>query len=375
MPTWEVAFDRHIQIDDIELIRAVAEAEAIAKFIRDVPLPPSVQSQLDRLNIMRAVHGTTGIEGADLDEEEVGRVLDAQTTERVLPASREREEQEVRNAGAVMKLVAEIIERESSRPLAEETICEMHRLTTQGIDYENNVPGAYRSHSVRAGTYVPPRDGANVRRLMAEFIEWLNGPPATNWPPVIRAIAAHFYFISIHPFGDGNGRTARAIESYLLYQAGVNVLGFYSLANFYYRRRAEYEQLLDFCRFNGDGELTPFVRFAVTGLVDELKDVHARAIGAITRIAFRDYYRSGIEFNPDMKGAVKGRLVVFMDELHEPVVEADLLSRRNLLSQIWASVSQRTMLRDLERLEDMDLIVREGGTVRPHYEAMSQFRR
>ncbi|MBK9546926.1 MAG: Fic family protein [Dehalococcoidia bacterium] len=58
------------------------------------------------------------------------------------------------------------------------------------------------------------------------FVRWLNTPPASNWPPIARAIAAHFYFISVHPFGDGNGRTA-FVGGFLLYQAKVNALGFY----------------------------------------------------------------------------------------------------------------------------------------------------
>lgn len=77
MPTWDVTFDRHITLDDVELIRSLAEAEAIAKFIRGVPLPPEARERIDRLNIMRAVHGTTGIEGSELDEGEVQRVLEA----------------------------------------------------------------------------------------------------------------------------------------------------------------------------------------------------------------------------------------------------------------------------------------------------------
>ena len=78
-----------------------------------------------------------------------------------------------------------------------------------------------------------------------------------------RAIAAHFYLVSIHPFGDGNGRTARAIESFLLYQAGVNAFGFYSLANFYYRERDRYVRELTDARFHHGGELTPFVLFGL----------------------------------------------------------------------------------------------------------------
>ena len=375
MPTWDVTFDRHIQLDDIALIRSVAEAEAAAKFIRGVPLPPSTQERLDRLNIMRAVRGTTGIEGADLTEEEVGRILEEPHDKPVLPESRAREEQEARNAEAVMRFVANTTDEDERRPLTEEVIREVHRRTTAGIDYPNNEPGVYRSHAVQAGSHVPPRDSTAVARLMAEFAEWVNAPPALNWPAVVRAVAAHFYFVSIHPFGDGNGRTARAIESYLLYQSGVNVLGFYSLANFYYRNRAEYIELLNHCRFNEDRDLTPLIRFAIAGLVEELETIREEVIAAITEVAFRDYYRDILQFSTGISGAVMGRLLVFMENLAGPVQEADLSSLRTPLSAIWSGLSAKTRARDLVRLESLGLIVREHGTIRPHYEAMSQFRR
>ena len=142
-----------------------------------------------------------------------------------------------------------------------------------------------------AGNYVPPENGEEVRRLMAEFTRWFNTGHAREWDPVIRAIVAHFFVISIHPFGDGNGRTSRAVESYLLYQAGVNARGFYSLANYYYRNRSAYVQGLDNVRFRTDPDLTPFVLFALKGLVEELEIVHQEVIAEVQIISFRDYAR------------------------------------------------------------------------------------
>lgn len=374
MPTWDVTFDRRIALDDLALIRAVAEAEAVAKFIRGVPLSPAIRERLDRLNIMRAVRGTTGIEGTELAEEEVGRILEAPPERPVLPASRARDEREARNAATVMEFVARTIGADPARPLTEELVCELHRLTTGGIDYPHNEPGVYRSHAVRVGDYVPPRDAASVRRLMAAFVDWLNTPPVTGWHPVVRAIAAHFYFVSIHPFGDGNGRTARAVESWLLYQTGVNVLGFHSLANFYYRNRPEYIQHLSRCQTENGKDLTPFIRFAAAGLVEELETVRGEVLAAITHIAFRDHSRSTIQSGSGLNASVRARLAAFMDELAEPVDEAGLLARRGPLAHVWTGVSRKTLTRDLARLEGLGLIVREDGAVRPRHEAMSQLR-
>ncbi len=375
MPSWDVKFDRLVRLDDIEVIRTIAEAEVVAKFIRGMPLRPSVQARLDRLNIMRAVRGTTGIEGADLDEDEVERVLASPPDERVLPVAKAREEQEARNAGAVMRFVAQTLGTDRTQTLTAPFVRELHRLTTEGIDYPNNVPGEYRTHAVSAGTYVPPRSGDEVRRLMEEFVSWLNEPPATKWPPIVRALAAHFYFISIHPFGDGNGRTARAIESYLLYQAGVNVLGFYSLANFYYRRRGEYEQMLDLCRFSDARDLTPFILFAATGLTEELDAVHEEVIAEATRTAFREYARETILGAGGVSASVRARLAQFLHELEGELDEREFLSKRDPLARFHGNASRKTMTRDLDRLERLGLISRENGAIRPRLDAMEQFKR
>ncbi len=89
--------------------------------------------------------------------------------------------------------------------------------------------------------------------------------------------------------GDGNGRTARAAESYLLYQAGVNARGFYSLANYYYRNRAEYINHLRRVQSRARDDLTRFVLFALRGLSEELEAVHGDVIDEVRIISFRDH--------------------------------------------------------------------------------------
>src|SRR4030042_2131185 len=245
MPKWDVSFDLRVGVDDPDIVKALTRIEAMAVVVRDIPIPPGAQRRIDRLNILRAVVGTTGIEGAELTDDEVGRIMAASPGERVLPPSRQREEMEARNAERVTRYVAEALEKDTDLPLTEQLVCTFHELITSGIDYENNEPGIYRSHPAHAGTYVPPRDREDIQRLMKGFVQWFNRGEPLYWPSPVRAIVAHFYIVSIHPFGDGNGRTARAVESFLLYQGGINARGFCSLANHYYRNRDRNIGLLD----------------------------------------------------------------------------------------------------------------------------------
>lgn len=374
MPQWEVNFDCRLYIQDPEIVESVARVAALSSVIRGIPIPPSVQEKIDALNIMRAVRGTTGIEGTEVSETEVEQIIAAAPEQRVLPESRRRAEQEVRNAEQVMRFIADKLRNDPTYPVTEELIRTIHRLTTENIDYPANRPGYYRDHAVHAGTYVPPRTGDEVRQLMAKFVEWFNEGPSRVWPPAIRAIVAHFYVISIHPFGDGNGRTARGIESFLLYQGGVNSRGFYSLANYYYQNRSAYEAMLDHVRFKTNGDLTPFVKFALRGLVSEQEMVHQEILSEVTIIAFRDFARETLTHDGKLGTKPGERMFHFLLGLpDEPVPLSRLRKGGHPLSELYHRVTAKTLSRDLNYLRSRGLIRIEGDLIRANIEVMKEF--
>ena len=75
MPSWNINFDLHIDSLSPELIRLIAQSQALAAVIRDIPITPFIQRKIDKLNILRAVKGTTGIEGANLTLKEVETLI------------------------------------------------------------------------------------------------------------------------------------------------------------------------------------------------------------------------------------------------------------------------------------------------------------
>ena len=356
------------------ILENVAQVHALSRVIRGIPIPPYVQQRLDRLNILRAVRGTTGIEGTELSEEEVDLVVESPPGDAPLGPGREREEQEVRNAEALMRYVGEYLEHNPSALVTEELILEFHRILTQGINYPHNEPGRYRNHSVVVGSYRPPTTGEEVRRLMTEFVRWFNTGLPMHWDPVLRAIAAHFYVVSIHPFGDGNGRTSRAVESFLLYKAGVNVRGYYSLSNYYYQNRPEYINNLNRVRAQGIFNLTPFVGFALHGLVDELTQVHAEVLGEIRIIAFRDYAREMLSHSGRLGTPAGQRQLNFLIGLSNgPASLRELRSGRHPLSHLYRDVTTRTLTRDLNALKRENLIIAAGDEIRANLELMTRF--
>jgi Fic family protein len=87
----------------------------------------------------------------------------------------------------------------------------------------------------------PPAD-----RLEAEtsrFLDWLNGP--SNEPPLLKAGLGHLWFVTLHPFDDGNGRIARAIGDLLLARADGSPQRFYSLSAQIQRERKAYHDILE----------------------------------------------------------------------------------------------------------------------------------
>ena len=116
-------------------------------------------------------------------------------------------------------------------------------------------------------------EAPRARRLddeMARFLDWFNqrGTDVDLRKPAI----AHLWYVTLALYDDGNGRTAQAVESFLLYRTGTNARGYYSLANYYYRNRNEYIHQLNRVRTRND--LTPFVTFTLQGMVSELQAVY-----------------------------------------------------------------------------------------------------
>jgi Fic family protein len=369
MPSWDVRFDLNIDLSNPQLVRLVERAHALAAVIREIPIPPYLQKKLDAVNILRAVRGTTAIEGSLASVQEVQDIMDAPQGTRVLAPSRGREEQEVRNAQTVMDYIAKLIRRFPDHPLTQRLIRELHRQVTKDIPYENNEPGYYRSHPVAVGTYSPPETGDEVRILMKDFVEWLKVPPAVNFDPIILALVAHFYLISIHPFGDGNGRTSRAVESLLLYRGKVNARGFYSLSNYYYQRRDEYVWHLNNARFSSENSLTPFMMFALNGLVEELQSVHTDVINEVRVISFRDFARETFLTHGlfGTKAGERGfQFLMGMSREAMPMPEVYALP-------LYKGVTRRTIQRDIKFLRTHDLVVLQDGELMPNLEVMSQF--
>lgn len=369
MATWEVTFNPQIAMDS--LVPLFTEIEAFKLSVSKIPLPPHLAQEIDKIIIVHQIKGTTGIEGNTLSEDQIKEVIGASTSEEHAPFN--EEEQEVINADKVLQWIRRTIKEQSSPYITEELIGTLHQITTNGCGYPGNTPGRYRQHRVTAGEFTPP-DHQEVPRLMEEFITFINSREAIErYRPLIRAIVAHFYLITIHPFGDGNGRTSRALEAYILCQGGYNVRGFYSLANYFYRHRQQYIDHLQATRFSYHGNLTEFIRFALEGYVQELQNIQDLILEYARRVMFRDLYLQTLQ-----NGPTRGRGIGVMEFLtfyaQEGIpIEAYRNRTHRIIASIYRNLSPKTILRDLTFLQEQGLVVLHEGVIKANLDLMNDY--
>lgn len=178
------------------------------------PLPSELIKNLDEWFRVEFTYASNAIEGNTLSRQETALVLEKGTT---VEGKTLREHLEVTNHAKAIDFIRELLaEKYHKRKIGATDILDIHRIILRGIDDTN--AGRYRTVAVRiAGANVILPNPVKIPELMEDFIQWLHR--MTNHPVKIAA-DAHFKLVSIHPFVDGNGRTARLLMNLLLMQEG-----------------------------------------------------------------------------------------------------------------------------------------------------------
>ena len=343
-----------------ELLPFLLESRILYETVRDLPILPDLSTQIEEELIRRSIFGTAALEGNPLTEEKVGQII----SEPAEGTQMERAEKEIRNLKvAYDSFIRKLQVSESVFKLEEDHIKKIHSIVTHDIEHEYNVPGRYRNHLVKVGdaehggVYTPPKALIDIEMLMREFTTWINREDILSLEPPIRAALAHYQFGIIHPFGDGNGRTARLLEALLMRLAGMKYVPI-MLSNFYYRNMDDYFWAFSRARKNKEYDVTPFVGFVLQGVVESLNEIKGRIIFFIRKFALRDYYvflRTGKQITQRQHDL----LVMLLDELI-PFTLGDLFSV-SPFNVLYRAVSERTARRDMKKLVEAQLLyVAEG---------------
>lgn len=346
---------------DFETIYRLGQCEAIVSTLALLPLTPSVRREMLRVSLIKGATATTSIEGNTLSEEDV-RKIDEGTAS--IPESRRYQEKEVSNVlNALNTIMFQVVKGENISRITPELIREFNRQVGEGIDEQHfrAVAGSYRMHEVSVGNYRPP-EHQYVSEAMRKFCDWLPRefmPSIERQSPlyecIIEAIVSHVYLVWIHPFGDGNGRTARLVEFYLLLRGGVPDICSHVLSNHYNETRGDYyAQLINAGK---SGDLSSFIKYAVGGLLDGLKEVLKKAQSDQITNYWRNYLYSCLDA-ASLRREVRKRfasLLVSMD-INRAYTIVDLRTISAPVVFAYAKLGERQLAVDVKRLVDMGLI-------------------
>jgi len=217
------------------------------------PLPPELVSNLDDWFRVELTYSSNAIEGNTLTRRETALVVQKGLT---VSGKSLSEHLEAHNHAKALDFVRGVAER-TTDSVNESDILRLHGLILQGIDDQN--AGCYRCVPVRiSGSMVVLPNHMKVQRLMTDFVEQVLANPQ-ELHPVEIATQAHYELVTIHPFADGNGRTARLLMNLALMQHG------YPPAIIAMRQRERYISSLELLRIGELAKLTgqtvPTIRY------------------------------------------------------------------------------------------------------------------
>jgi len=272
-------FQPHYRITG-KVAKALMGIEADRQVVSHLPLTAPMLDSLRRTARLLSTHFSTQIEGNRLTPAQVERVVEGEGN---FPG-RERDEAEVRHYFAALEHVEKL--RRKPGPLTEKDIRTIHGLVMTGKpkatpyrDGQNVIRDARNGRTV----YMPP-EAKDVPGLMKELVRWVNAAFREGELPVPVVVAlAHYQFATIHPYFDGNGRTARLLTTLLLHRSGYGLNGIYSLEEYYAQNLNGYYAGLSLGESHNyyfgraEGDVTPFLEYFCTGMAEAFARVRQRA--------------------------------------------------------------------------------------------------
>ncbi len=371
-----IDFTLDLKSADYRFWITLGEIQSTCEHIAGVPLSPSVAKQVHQLYLAKGAWATTAIEGNTLSEEDA---RDRVAGKLQLPPSKAYLGQEIDNILIACNLIASRLENEYFPTITTESILEFNKLVLEKLESSPEVvPGMLRKHSVGVGNYLgaPAED---CQFLMDQLCEWLNGPafrPDQNSIAfgVMRAIIAHLYTAWIHPFGDGNGRTARLVEVQILLSAGVPSPASHLLSNHYNATRNMYYLRLDASSRSASGVLD-FVRYALEGFLDGLREQQQVIRTYQWEVGWRQsIYDAFVELTSETDKRRRDLVLEISAKDEGKLIPLNKLRELSgKTAQLYAGKSQQTLMRDVELLSSMSLVLLTKDGVRSRREHILQF--
>lgn len=194
----------------------------------------------------------------------------------------------------------------------------------------------------------PPR--TTLEAELKRFLQWYNLPPA-KLNPYVRAAISHLWFVTLHPFDDGNGRVARALADRALAQADNNPVRFYSHSAAIMAKRSEYYALLEKTQ-KGTLEITEWLSWFIATLIDAVALSKNRFAQVMVKVRFWQRHAQTVLNDREVK--VLNRL---LDSYGEEFIDGISASKYRSI----ARVSKATATRELAGLVRKGCLVKLPG--------------
>lgn len=349
------------------LLTYVTRIESAKAVIDNSPLVPAWESKFRNDASLRTIHYGTKIEGNELTKEQAQKVVRLEgyvdSKEAALKAgviARDRDIQEVLNYRNVMMWIDQQDALHSQGLFSEKTLKSLHSLTMQRL-IEDKYIGQFRDKQVVVKSAT---DGQIVFRppvsfeipfLVEDFLSWLNSPLSGGVHPIFKAAIIHYQFVYIHPFIEGNGRTARAMATLSLYNSGYDFKRFFSLEQYFDGDVERYYQALLSVQQNEGADLTYWLEYFTYGLALEIDKVKHQVM----------------KLSKDLK--MKKELGAQVALSERQILLLELLQNQGQMTssdaqRVLPNISVDTILRDLKDLINKNVIKKKGVTKGVRYE-------
>lgn len=276
------------------IARALMEIEAAKAIIENTPLSPAIEAELRYKARVRSTHYSTRIEGNKLTLKEAQEVIEHKKT----PFhGRERDINEVRNYWNALLKIEDWARNKIE--FSEDLLKRLHALVEKG---KRAKPTPYRDgqnvirDSASGGIVYMPPESKDVPKLMTEMVKWVRFAEKEKVPVPIIASLLHYQFVTIHPYYDGNGRTARLLATFILQRDGYGLNGFFSMEEHHARDLVKYYSSLvvhehhNYYEGRADAELTSWVEYFVALLAKVFSQAKDETL---------KYAEKGMPFEPE----------------------------------------------------------------------------
>lgn len=292
------------------VLDALIEAKAAMISLTKIPYQKQWAEQLQVVQLKREVAGTSRIEGADFTDGELDAAIN-ETIEQLHTRSQ-------RQASSTVKAYKWIAALENDKPITEDLISTIHRIIITDADDDHCPPGVLRQKDQNVIFGVPKHRGCEggipCRDAFMLLCQAIN-KNFRDHDPLIQAIAAHYHLASMHPFLDGNGRTARALEALMLQRIGLRDSLFIAMSNYYYEEKNSYLSSLADVRANSN-DLTSFILFGLKGVTIQCQRLFEEIKKNISKALFKDVmYNLFIRLQSSRKRIIAQRQVEILKVL------------------------------------------------------------